>query len=203
MMRIFTKCIVILLSAALLTAVLPTAGPQENIGPYTIDEPYDFPIKTGTDEWKSFQSLSEKLAVTQVPEEILYAMTTEALWQTFLDYPLRGNILAYNTVDQGIIAVSKQFNGLEELLRREDYLRVAMRVFNELPVLDDSKDPESYSDEELKEGFKSLLLGELLQAEISKIAHYSLALAMSDDGDRVPGLVPAGIVQMLAEKFMF
>ncbi len=130
-------------------------------------------------------------------------MNTEALWKTLLEYPLCGNILAFNSVEEGLRQVSAYFNGLEELLRREDYLRTAMRVFHELPVLDDSKDPESYSDEELKEGFKSLLLGELLQAEISKIADYSFALAMSDDGDRVPGLVPAGIVQMLAEKSMF
>ena len=48
-----------------------------------------------------------------------------------------------------------------------------------------------------------LLKRELIQAEIFKIAHHSFALAVSDVGDRVPGFIRAGIVQMLAEKFMF
>lgn len=87
---------------------------------YTIDEKYDFPIKTETYEWEQLKSLEEKLVCTQIPNEILNNMTTRALLETWLDYPLSVNIFAYDNVEIGLQKVSEQFNGLEELCKRDD-----------------------------------------------------------------------------------
>lgn len=87
---------------------------------YTIDEKYEFPIKTETQEWKQLQSLEEKLECTQIPIKILDKMTTRALLETWLEYPLSVNVFAYENTQIGLKRVSEQFNGLKVLLQRED-----------------------------------------------------------------------------------
>ena len=57
----------------------------------------------------------------QLPEECVKAMTTEQLFDTVLKYPLLIDILFYDDVISGISEVAKQFNGLDELLKREDF----------------------------------------------------------------------------------
>jgi len=81
---------------------------------------YDFPIKLGTDEWKSLKNLEEKIEACHVPEEIILNMKTEHLIETVLNYPLLGNIYFYNTIDEGIKEVSSYFEGLKELMKRPD-----------------------------------------------------------------------------------
>jgi len=81
---------------------------------------YDYPIKPGTDEWKAFGSHEEMLKACQIPEEILQRMSTTALVETVLNYPLLGDWWAYDTFEIGIESVRKQFDGLSELLSRND-----------------------------------------------------------------------------------
>ena len=81
---------------------------------------YDYPIKPGTDEWKAFGSHEEMLKACQIPEEILHRMSTTALVETVLNYPLIMDWLTYDTFEIGIESVRKQFNGLSELLSRND-----------------------------------------------------------------------------------
>lgn len=83
-------------------------------------QPYDFPIKPGTPEWKSLSSHAERLKVCQIPETIIKKMTTDDLLQTCLNYPFYGDMMAYNTFQQGIENVISDFNGLQEFLRRKD-----------------------------------------------------------------------------------
>jgi hypothetical protein len=89
-------------------------------GGTSASEAYDYPIKPGTDEWKAFGSHEEMLKACQIPEELLHRMSTTALVETVLSYPLIGDWLAYNTPEMGIEHVSEQFNGLSELLGRND-----------------------------------------------------------------------------------
>ena len=42
-------------------------------------EQWDFPVKPGTEQWKSFQTPTEILKAIQVPEDILKNMSTEDL----------------------------------------------------------------------------------------------------------------------------
>lgn len=87
---------------------------------YTIDTPYIYPVVPGTDEWNALDSQDEKVAVCQIPADILSKLTTEALVETVLDYPLMCNISAYNSFLSGYEAVKAQFNGLQELSTRSD-----------------------------------------------------------------------------------
>ena len=98
------------------TAVLDESG-------YSIDTPYEYPITLDMPEWASLTSLQEKLEVCQIPEDILSQLTTPALIETVLDYPLAVNVYAHGGINDGIEVgvevVSGQFNGLAELRRRQ------------------------------------------------------------------------------------
>lgn len=104
-----------------LAGVLSFAAPRGS--GYSIDTPYAYPVTTDMPEWASLGSLSQKLEACQIPEDILPELTTPALIETVLDYPLAVNLYAYvepfKGLEVGAETVSRQFNGLAELLRRQ------------------------------------------------------------------------------------
>lgn len=83
-------------------------------------KPYDYPVKPGTEEWKDFTSRDQKQEACQIPQSILTSMSTPDLLETCLNYPLYGDMMAYDRVQEGFDFVKEGFNGLQELLRRED-----------------------------------------------------------------------------------
>lgn len=89
-----------------------------------VDQPYQYPVVPGSEEWKALPDLPAKIAACDVDRELLESMTTPALLQTVLDYPLLVNIGAFNTTEIGIAAVSSYFPGIEILAGREDALEV-------------------------------------------------------------------------------
>lgn len=97
---------------------------------------YQYPVKGGTEEWKKFTSHAEMLEVSQVPKTILEKMTTAELVETVLNYPLYGDMYAYDTFQQGIESISTQFNGLSELLKRNDAGIVLLAKYKEKKPLE-------------------------------------------------------------------
>ena len=90
-----------------------------------ISLPYDFPIKPGSEEWKEFQTHAEMIAACQIPPKILKNMTTPALIETVLNYPLYFDYGAYRGipavgVQGGFEEMSSSFNGFNELFTRQD-----------------------------------------------------------------------------------
>ncbi|MDD2358698.1 MAG: hypothetical protein PHX13_12380, partial [Thiovulaceae bacterium] len=70
----------------------------------------------------------------QIPENILKAITTRALVETCLSYPLYLNYMAYNDLDQGIISVISRFNGLSELYSRSNAITSILDVYEKMKV---------------------------------------------------------------------
>ncbi len=101
-------------------AVLLLVGLLFYGGETSTSDVYDYPIKPGTDGWKAFGSHEEMLKACQIPEELLHRMSTAALVETVLNYPLSVDWWAYDSTEIGIKHVSGQFNGLSELLSRND-----------------------------------------------------------------------------------
>ncbi len=56
---------------------------------YTDNEPYKYPITPGSDEWKQLKNHDEMIDNCQIPETKLKMLTTNALVETVLEYPLR------------------------------------------------------------------------------------------------------------------
>jgi len=82
---------------------------------------WDYPIKPGTDKWKTLKTTQDKLDNCQIPVSILGKLTTADLVRLCLNYPLLGDLLFSNTGFQdGFNAISSNFNGFQELLKRKD-----------------------------------------------------------------------------------
>ncbi len=106
----------------------------------TRQEPYEFPVKPGTEEWKEFSSGKEMIDACQVPENVLQSMNTAALVQTCLNYPLIGHIYAYNDLQTGAKAVIAEFNGFKELLQRPDAGAEIMKLYGKMKPVDLKKE---------------------------------------------------------------
>ncbi len=131
------------------------AVPDENTR--GIDTPYEYPVTLDMPEWAELTSLEQKLEVCQIPEDILSALTTPALIETVLDYPLAVNIYAHggavDGIEAGVEVVSGQFNGLAELLRRQSEepadTNAALSVYAVRTSARDAEDFESIFAEDL------------------------------------------------------
>lgn len=85
---------------------------------------YDYPIKPGTEEWKAIDSQFVKDSLCQIPDDIINRLTTEELLDVCLEYPMLGDILAFNNVQDGVEGVKNNFNGIYELLLRTNCSQV-------------------------------------------------------------------------------
>jgi len=95
---------------------------------------YDFPIKPGTNEWKALKTHDEMLKVLKIPENVVKSMNTQDLLNTCLNYPLFSDIWALNNLQNGFDYVIKDFNGLQELLKRDDLHIEIVKKYKDIKV---------------------------------------------------------------------
>ncbi len=123
-MRKVTYAVVLALSVLCLLAVFAVHK--------AIAVPYDYPAKPGSPEWKSLTSHAEMVEACQIPAEVLKNMTTASLVETVSNYPLIYDMYAYNNIQLGFTAVSRQFNGVLELYAREDAGKKLMEKYTSM-----------------------------------------------------------------------
>lgn len=93
-----------------------------------INEPYEYPVVPGTTEWAEFQSFYDMIDACQIPESKVQSMTTEALVQSVLDYPLWRIYFSYDA--SSVYDIYKNmFNALAELESREDADSVLLEAY--------------------------------------------------------------------------
>lgn len=109
--------------------------------------PYDFPVTPDDAEWKRFTTKQEMLDVCQIPQDKLESMTTEALLETVLNYPLIGTFTAFNSLEDACAVMSDDFNGFNELFSRSDISERLMAKYSSIPVVT-AKEAEFSSPEE-------------------------------------------------------
>jgi len=85
-----------------------------------VDNTYVYPVVPGTDAWAQLKTHDEMIKVTQIPIDVLRDLSTQSLVETVLNYPLYGDILAYDNMQYGFNSMVSAFNGLQELLQRKD-----------------------------------------------------------------------------------
>lgn len=127
--RILSVIIVIL--SLLFTWTFPSMAASSEASDNT---PYDYPVKPGSDEWKSFTEKAQKVEICQIPEEKLQSMTTEALLETVLNYPLLSTFITFNSTDEAYNVIYQDFNGLRELLDRDDVTEVFIEKYSGIDV---------------------------------------------------------------------
>lgn len=70
--------------------------------------------------WAAYDTHAQKVAACQIPDSILPDIPTAELVDICMEYPLLFDAYAFNTPLQGIKVVASRFNGLQELMKRED-----------------------------------------------------------------------------------
>jgi hypothetical protein len=94
---------------------------------FILGQTWDYPVKPGTEEWESLKTHSEKVAICQIPIDVLKKISTDDLIEVCLNYPLNFDFYAYNSIKDGIVKVKDRFNGLQELLARKDNFSLLQR----------------------------------------------------------------------------
>ena len=92
------------------------------------DAAFTYPIRPGTEAWKSIHPVEQSAAV-QIPEQRLAEMSTEALLETVLNYPLFSQMLIHNSTQAGFDSLVASFNGLQELMDRHDAAEALLKTY--------------------------------------------------------------------------
>lgn len=97
-----------------------------------ISTPYEYPVQPGTKQWAAFTTLAEKINACNIPEDTLENMSTDALVETVLSYPLLPCILAFDSYEDGFNSVLNYSSGLKELVHRKDAGPKILEKYNSL-----------------------------------------------------------------------
>lgn len=132
MKRLFSLSAIMLSAAVVMSVAGGSAAAVENVSPdgnYTINVPYEYPFKSGTDEWFALETHDVRAAVSQIPENVLHALTTGALVETVVNYPFMSDMLLFSDGETGYQIVRDHFNGLQELEARPDGLEKLIEFY--------------------------------------------------------------------------
>lgn len=120
------------------TELVTKAGADE----YTAQtsERYVFPAEKDFKAWGDLPTLEDRFAACEVPENLLRAMTTDALVRTALNYPLNFIYSAYNDPFVAVGLIFKNSALYRELAAREDAADVLLQYFDQTTVDKGNKD---------------------------------------------------------------
>ena len=96
--------------------------------------PYNFRTKPGTESWRKLKTHDEMIKVCRIPTDTLKRLTTAALLETCLSYPLMMDFLASNNMKSGFENTYKVFNGYQELVNRPDFANALIRYYKGLDI---------------------------------------------------------------------
>ena len=103
-------------------------------GQIKCDVEYKYPFYAGDEKWQLFNSTEERVAALQIPDSLLYKMSTPQLLESCLNYPYLKDVLFADDIEIGIAFVSSSFNGLCELLKRQDLMTVLISKEQLFPI---------------------------------------------------------------------
>lgn len=99
-----------------------------------INGKYQYPVTPYDKEWGNYMLSSERNAACQIPQKILDELSTEELLELVLDCPLIISMSLHDTIVEGVKILAQEFNGMHELLSREDCLSVVSRYYAEYKI---------------------------------------------------------------------
>jgi hypothetical protein len=92
---------------------------------------YIYPVKPGTEQWKKLKSDAERTAACQIPTDTLKKMSTRGVVDSCLALPLIGDILTYDNLEQGFLAMVSKFYVFQELLARKDNGKTLLMIYQQ------------------------------------------------------------------------
>ena len=116
-----------------------TEGIKEIVVPYVPyaedTSPYNYVISPETEEWGNYEH-AEKVEMLNIEEDVLNKLSTKELLEVVIEYPLFSDMFFYGNHQKGFEIVSSHFNGLEELLRREDAGKYILNKYEAMLISD-------------------------------------------------------------------
>lgn len=127
-----------------------------------LHQPYRYPVKRGSPAWDSLKTYAEKRAAAQIPPDVVRKLTTSALLESVLDYPLIGDVFVFNSLQTGIDKLSVNFAAFKELLARKDLPAVAVARYRQFGIDSIRTLPSAYAKGEysVKMSFLEALLAQ-------------------------------------------
>ncbi len=101
--------------------------------PYSISEPWTYPMRPGVPGWDNVEDL---YAALEIPERVYKSMTTAALAESCLKVPLRSDLYAFNTLEDGFARILDRNSALRELLSRPDVGTVLLQKYRIIDLRD-------------------------------------------------------------------
>jgi hypothetical protein len=138
------------------------------------EEPYDFPVKPGTEQWAKLTTSDQMDEVCVIPDQVLSIISTKDLLITCLNYPRIIDFYLADNLQSGFDKCSKRFNGLTELLNRSDINQVLLKSYLDIDIQNKTMKGYSGTLSHLQVGFIELLIAQekiirLLNEEEKKI----------------------------------
>jgi hypothetical protein len=97
-------------------------------------QPYRYPAPRGSAAWNQFSTYKEKRDASQVPAAIVQKLSTSALLETVLDYPLLPDIMLFNNLQEGVDHLKSTFAAFPALLQRSDLATACIDRYKAMPV---------------------------------------------------------------------
>lgn len=156
--------------------LLPFYGAGQNSG-----SSYSYPILPGSEAWADLNSGDEKFEACQIPETYLKSMSTPALAETCLNYPLCGEYVFSNDERNWAVSLIDRFNGLKELSTRQGGASELLKIYEKMPVQEKNYVAQMDGTSFFRLGYIELLLSsevflnQLTEAETQHLQQISAA----------------------------
>lgn len=95
---------------------------------------WDYPVKPGSDKWKTFQSHNEMVDACLIPASVISNLPSEELLLICLKFPLIQDISAFNFFADGYSAFEMNSNGIREFYQRNDAPTVIYNYYRQIQL---------------------------------------------------------------------
>lgn len=123
---------------------------------------YQYPVLPGTPGWSALNSHGDMILICQIPLPVLNNINTADLVETVLNYPLFLDMLAYNDIQTGFNEVAGDFNGLTELLNRQD---AGIELLKRYRQMDPAKVRQGWSSDKQEKYIRDFFIIEMILAQ--------------------------------------
>jgi len=95
---------------------------------------WDYPVKPGSDQWNKFTTHSQMVDACKIPIDLLKKMTTEELLSAWENFPLKLDVIAFNTIQQGLEIQKEISDALKLFLTKKNAASVLIKRLKEIRI---------------------------------------------------------------------
>ncbi len=90
---------------------------------------WDYPVKLGTEAWKSLKNVDERVEACQINPSLLKSLSNEDLIHIIMEHPFFRSYIAHDSPKTGINSAIGHFNGYQELVSRPNAIQNLAKVY--------------------------------------------------------------------------